>query len=421
MDNLRNKTLSFIILTLLIFTLAACGGENDNTDENGDIPTELTTDLTDALSLDVDYNNKTFMAHGIEAVTLVSCEDGDTAEFKAQDGVHRVRFLGIDTPEASHFYEPWGVQATDFACERLADAETIVIEWDEEMGRFDNYSRTLAYIWYDGRLLNLELIEQAYSTAAGAGQLKYGDIMQEANNNAQATNLRIWGEEDPMFKYLSRGDGVELTIEELVTNPDDYLLGRVTVSGVITRILGDQAYMQDGDYGIFIYAGHGRSNPDRLAVGNEITIEDAQVYRDVRRYGGVFLTDVNAQNIPSKIGTIHVHNQNVEVEAETVTYSDFSPIISGTLIRLEALTITDFDTQPSSRENARDTEIIYAVDTEGNEIIIEQSYRVYGSLRYDVEQLSIGQTINVIGPLRETEEGFKVLLTDANDLEIISE
>jgi len=415
-DNLRNKTLSFIIALLFIFTLAACGGENDNNDET---PPTLNTDLTDNLQLEVNYEDKTFIDDGIEEVTLVSCEDGDTAEFRTHNEILRVRFLGVDTPEASHYYEPWGVPATNFTCERLDNAETLVLEWEETQGKFDNYNRALAYIWYDGRLLNLELAEQAYSSASGVGNYKYGELLQEANNHASQTNLRIWGEDDPEFPYVDEGEA--LSIEELVKNPEPHLLSRVTVSGVITRIYGDQAYLQDGDYGIFIYAGHGRSNPDRLAVGNHVTIEDAQVYEDVRRYGGIFLTDVNAQNNPSKTGTIQVNEQGLVTEPTLLTFEDFTKERSGTLIALNDLTITGFDTVMSSRENNHSTEIIYAKDSNDNTIVIEQSYRIYGPNRFDFSQLNEGDTINVVGPLRESLDGYIVLLTEASDLEIIAE
>lgn len=377
----------------------------------------LNTDLTDQLRLDAFDASSGFIADGIGVVTLVSCEDGDTAEFHTEDQVIRLRFLGVDTPEASHYYEPWGVQATDFACERLFNAETIVLEADPSTERRDNYQRYLGYVWYDGRLLNLELIEQAYSTAMGFGTLKYGDLMQQAENHAMLTGRRIHGETDPLFTIAGRGDGIDVTTQMLVNDTESYLLTRVNVSGVITRILGDQAFLQDGDYGVFIYAGHGRGNPDRLAVGNEIRLIDAQFYRDVRRYGGNFLTDINAQRNPAKTGTIDVLNQGVLIQPRTLLISEISTQHVHTLVRIEDLTIIDFGFKQSSEVS--DTEYMIVEDTLGNQIMIEQSYRVYRHLRYDFSTLTVGTKITIVGPLIESLDGYKLLLTDNQDLEIV--
>lgn len=396
---------------MLVFILASCK------DEDSTLEPTLNTDLTDQLTLDEFDLGSQFIADGIGVVTLASCEDGDTAEFYTEGQVIRLRFLGVDTPEASHYYEPWGVQATDFACERLYNAETIVLESDPSTERRDNYQRYLGFVWYDGRLLNLELIEQAYSTASGFGTLKYGDLMQQAQTHATRTGKRIYGETDPYFTDAGRGDGIDVMIESLVNYTDDFLLKRVNISGVVTRILGDQAFLQDGDYGVFVYAGHGRGNPDRLAVGNEVYIVDAQFYRDVRRYGGNFLTDVNAQRNPAKTGTIDVLNQNVIIEPRITQISALDKLHVHTLLKINNLTIIEFKTVLSSDMN--NSEIIVVEDAEGNRLMIEQSHRVYTAMRYDFSTLTVGMRVNVVGPLIESEQGYKLLLTDNQDLEIV--
>jgi endonuclease YncB( thermonuclease family) len=190
------KLLLIFSLPLIVFTLSACY-------EAAPGPTSETP-FTDQTLLDLDYEGKSFLEDGIGAVTLTRCIDGDTARFSEDGGAtdFSVRFLGIDTPEIGRNEEPWGRAASDFVCERLSNAFTIVLERNFEGPLRDTYgTRYLAFVWYDGRLINLELIELSYAPAVGAITLKYGEQMQTAWYEAVANRKRIHGEEDPNFDY----------------------------------------------------------------------------------------------------------------------------------------------------------------------------------------------------------------------------
>lgn len=166
---------------------------------------EITTPYTDNLKMDFDYEGKTFLVDGVERVQLASCIDGDTADFKVFDpqandyDTIRVRFQGIDTPESTPLggYEQWGEDAKDFTCGKLKNAKEIVLEADPNLTKVDTYGRYLAYVWYEGRLLNLEIVEQAYSQFNLTRQAKYYQVFFEAEYRARHTLKRIWGEVDP--------------------------------------------------------------------------------------------------------------------------------------------------------------------------------------------------------------------------------
>lgn len=259
------KKILLIVLTLsLMVIIAACGDT-----EPEEVTYELNTDLTDALTLDEsEYIGKTLNDDGIEVVTLERCVDGDTTHFRTQAGAFfSVRYLGIDTPESTGAIEPWGKAASDFVCERLTDASTIVVELDDHAGRFDNHGRTLGYVWYDGRLLNLELIEQAYSAAQGVGALKYGDDMFTASTYARQTGRRIWGEDDPDYS----DEEVITTLEEVVNNPDDYIGSFITIEGVIIRMDGINPIISDGVHELYIFAQYQTSS--KVAVGHRVRLE----------------------------------------------------------------------------------------------------------------------------------------------------
>lgn len=88
--------------------------------------------------------------------------DGDTLLLESG---HRVRLIGVDTPETKHPDrppEPWGQEASEFT-RGMVDQKLVRLEYDRE--RFDRYQRVLAYVYYEGWLLNEELIRAGLSPA----------------------------------------------------------------------------------------------------------------------------------------------------------------------------------------------------------------------------------------------------------------
>jgi len=258
------KILTALLFLALVFTLAACNGEEEEPP-----PTELDTRLTNALRLDRDYEGKDFFTDGIAEATLSSCIDGDTSRFHVSGRTVTVRYLAVDTPESTGSVEPWGHAASEFVCDRLSGASTIVLEAEtpDETG---NYGRHLAYIWYDDRLLNLELIELAYSYAQGVGGLKYADEMREAEDKARPTGLRIWGEDDPSFV----AEPQEITLAELTQNRDDYLGVFINLEGYVSRTEGANFYLVDenGENEVYVYGAHNTTS--KIEVGYKVRIEE---------------------------------------------------------------------------------------------------------------------------------------------------
>jgi micrococcal nuclease len=123
--------------------------------------------------------------------------DGDT--LKLAEG-HRVRLLGVDTPESAKPdtpVQPWGLEASDFTKSFLA-AGKVRLEFDRE--KHDEYGRLLAYAYAinpaTGReeLLNEELLR------AGLGHAllrhPYSEAMKrrfrEAQQEARGAKRGIW-------------------------------------------------------------------------------------------------------------------------------------------------------------------------------------------------------------------------------------
>lgn len=270
------KVLLLSLTIFMFFVIAACGdAENtdDDDDNNDNEPYVLNTDRTDELELTADYEGKSFITDGIGEVELSACVDGDTARFTEDgDSSFSVRFLGVDTPESTSSIEEWGKAASEFTCDVLTNAETIVLEWDENAGTRTDTSgnRYLAFVWYDGRLLNLELVELAFS-ASNAANLKYGDTMQNAWYDVQGSGLRIYGEIDPEYDYSI--DGTKITIEELITNRELYVGRRVVIEGTITTMRNDEFVLSQDGHTITVYFGYGLTG-GLIEVGNTVEITD---------------------------------------------------------------------------------------------------------------------------------------------------
>ena len=96
-------------------------------------------------------------------VEVARVVDGDTLLLRSG---HRVRLIGIDTPEIEHEdrpAEPLGREASRFTAQLVGDGP-VRLEFDRE--RRDQYHRLLAYVHLpDGRLLNEEIVRAGYSRA----------------------------------------------------------------------------------------------------------------------------------------------------------------------------------------------------------------------------------------------------------------
>jgi micrococcal nuclease len=243
------KILTIFMGMAALLLLAACSGPAEQVEHS----TELSSQWSDALTLQpVEYENRDFLRDGIGIVNYIACVDGDTSIFQSINGGRqlRVRYVGIDTAESTSRVEPWGMPATQYVCDILESAELIVLEMDPAAGRLDNFGRDLAYVWVDGKLLNLMIVEQAFSPAVGAAILKYGDSFIAAQEHARNTRRRIWGETDPGFI----GEPMDVTIDELLANLEEFSNRFINVTGVVTNRDNGNFYLGNEDDDIYVFA-----------------------------------------------------------------------------------------------------------------------------------------------------------------------
>jgi micrococcal nuclease len=394
-----NKTVSLTVVITLNEAVATKSFDITVLQE----PSAFDTRFTDDLAIDFVYEGQEFIANGVGEVDLVACVDGDTAIFTEGSGHFSVRFLGINTPESTYKFEPWGKPASEFTCEKLENATTIVLEADASTTRTDGNERYLAWVWYDGRLLNLELVEEAYTGSKGVGGMKYESVFYQAEFKTQDTDKRIWGEDDPTFDYSL--DGVQITIEELVTNQEDYVGQKVVITGVVSRTLAGHPYIQQGDYGIYLFKGYDFTT--KLAEGNEVLISGLTLtYYPDSETGAAQLTGFTRENI-------EVLSSDNVVNPVLQTIDGLSRDSIGSLIQLNGLTVI------SIYENTYDDAFtVTAEDSAGNEITIRRDDAASSAITADL--FEVGVEFNIVAPLGRYSGNYQLVITDVDDITIIT-
>lgn len=145
--------------------------------------------------------------------------DGDTAKFDMNGEIIKVRFLAVDTPESVHptkEIQAYGVEASNFTKEKLKNAKTIELEFDNNSDKTDKYGRYLAWIWIDGELLQDLLIKEGLAKVAYLyADYKYTNILQESEKIAKEDKIGIWKNE-VSNEYSEKENFVD--VEEIENN-----------------------------------------------------------------------------------------------------------------------------------------------------------------------------------------------------------
>ena len=120
----------------------------------------------------------------LDAATVARVVDGDTIELT--DG-RRVRYIGINTPERG---QPYYTEASE-ANRQLVDGRQVQLEFDQDT--FDQYGRTLAYIWVDGVMANREIVARGYAnTFTVPPNVKYDEAFRQAERDAREAGRGLW-------------------------------------------------------------------------------------------------------------------------------------------------------------------------------------------------------------------------------------
>jgi endonuclease YncB( thermonuclease family) len=141
-----------------------------------------------------------------EVGRVVDITDGDTVRVIIDGEEHRLRYIGIDTPETTAPDTPveaYGPEATT-ANALLVGGEDVVLEID--VSDTDRYDRLLRYVWLapgtgdtptdTWTLVNLELVRVGLAEAVDyPPDTKYSAELDAAEDGAREQGLGIWTSE----------------------------------------------------------------------------------------------------------------------------------------------------------------------------------------------------------------------------------
>jgi len=329
MKKLYRLLLSLLVILSLTFGLAGCKNNEDSNNKN-ETPTTpdsgeqgqgstggdtedtnknkysiITSDnhptggVTESISAAPTYSNEhidyagllklDFSSSSLKIKTQVKLYvDGDTVHFyystkEVADGVLKARFLGVNTPESTGKIEEWGKAASDYTKGQLSQAESIIVESEDDKINADSTGgRYLLWIWYrkstseDYRCLNVELLQNGLAIASSSANNKYGTYCMNAIAQAEAEELKVYSNEpDPDFYY---GDANVLSLLDLRTHVADYVNKKVAFTGNIIYDADNgvyvEEYIDDLDLycGFYVYYGFSLSGnlADILNIGNRV-------------------------------------------------------------------------------------------------------------------------------------------------------
>lgn len=124
--------------------------------------------------------------------------DGDTVE---TDKEGRVRLIGADAPEERGCH---GTAATRFTRQRL-EGKTVGYELGVE--RKDRYGRTLAYLYRDQDMHNLDLVRRGYARVLTIPPNdKYDSRFRRVAHRTQQANVGVWGICEQRIRGAQAGD-----------------------------------------------------------------------------------------------------------------------------------------------------------------------------------------------------------------------
>jgi micrococcal nuclease len=126
--------------------------------------------------------------------------DGDTIQLVEDGKRFSVRLIGIDTPETEHPTkggECYGPEASAFV-KGLLTGKVVSFGTDASQGETDKYGRGLGYVWFEGRLVNEEIVQRGLGREyTYAKPYRYQREFRAAEASARAAKLGLWSEACP--------------------------------------------------------------------------------------------------------------------------------------------------------------------------------------------------------------------------------
>ena len=118
--------------------------------------------------------------------TITRIVDGDTIEC---DGAHRIRLIGMDTPESNQ--PPFGAQASAALAAMVSVGSTVWLEPD--VAPRDRYNRILAYVLVGRSMVNWRMVRDGWAVLLTyPPNVQYVDAFTDAERRAREEGRGLW-------------------------------------------------------------------------------------------------------------------------------------------------------------------------------------------------------------------------------------
>jgi len=121
-----------------------------------------------------------------ETAFVTRVVDGDTIHVDINGKEEIVRMLGINTPEKKKPYYP---EAKDFLIDNIENKNVELLVDKEDI---DRYGRKLRYVFYENRLINVEIVENGFATTFMLDELSFSDKFVSAEKFAREYEKGLW-------------------------------------------------------------------------------------------------------------------------------------------------------------------------------------------------------------------------------------
>lgn len=368
-----------------------------------------------------------------QEVTVASFIDGDTTHFTVPEslvpgGLLKARYLAVNAPECTGKIEEYGPAAARFTRERLENAQSILIESDDDRLNLDSTGgRYLVWVWYREsedapyRNLNIELLQNGLAVPYSASKNRYGETCVAAVSQAKNQKLGLFsGQKDPDFYD---GDALEVTAKQLREHPEAYAGKKVAFSGVVTMNWAHCVYLEDYDeetdrvYGMQVYYGYNLSGGglEILRVGNRARVVGVVSYYEAGSAWQV--SDVSYRMMrPDDPDNLKKLDEGLSPAYAPVTIAQLDSLSLASSVSLENLRVTQASTVESD-DSAYNGALNLTVEQDGLSLRVWVAPMQPGFAPADL----LGKTISIRGIVDAQEESLRVRVFTADGLSLSNE
>ena len=180
-------TIAAAILALL--ALAACDDETTPQGTSGTTPTVTATTVGPTPTMRLSFPD------GTTPATVIRVVDGDTIEVEIEGEKHKVRYIGIDTPETVDPRRPVGCFGEEASAANKALVEGRIVGLEGDVSDTDRFGRLLRYVWLNSQeMVNAVLVREGYAqSSAYPPDVRYQELFDGLEAGARSAGRGLWG------------------------------------------------------------------------------------------------------------------------------------------------------------------------------------------------------------------------------------